>query len=95
MNIQEKFEIQIKNMIKEINPRPIRFEQLIRETSVLETCRTLLESNRVRDGFTNMVIKGRIDLTVEYVVATSYEFQQLFTEKQVANAKERVSKKRL
>lgn len=94
MNTKEKFEFAIEKMIKETDPRPMRFEQLIHETSILETCRKLLESDRITDGFTNMVLKDRIDLTVEYIVATNQEFQSLFTEKQVSNAKERVSENR-
>lgn len=85
-----EFEEVINKMIAETTPFPARFKQMIQESSILEACQALLESNKISDGFTSMILKNRMDLTVEYVVANNEEFQKLFTEKQINHAKERI-----
>ena len=85
-----EFEEAINKMIVETAPVPTRFKQMIQESSILGACQALLESDKISDGFTSMILKNRRDLTVEYVVANNEEFQNLFTEKQIKHAKERI-----
>lgn len=77
-------------MIAQTNPFPARFKQMIEEKSILGACQSLLESNKISDGFTSMILQNRVDLTVEYVVANNEEYQKLFTNRQIQHAKERI-----
>src|ERR687892_419059 len=54
---------------KEAGYNATRFLQMLSELGGLETARHLLHSDAVSDGFTALWQKGRLDITVEAVVA--------------------------
>lgn len=41
----------------ETKPFPVRFKQMIQESSILSACQSLLESDKISDGSTSMILK--------------------------------------
>ena len=66
-----------------------RFRQMLGEQGGLETARRLLSSDEISDGFTEMALLDRLDLTMETLVLQDY-FRELFTEQELSRARERL-----
>lgn len=69
---------------------PTRFVQMIQTRGAFEAVRTLLDAPGVSDGFGTLMMKGRLDLTVEHI-ATRPEWRHHFTAEQLARARERLA----
>lgn len=64
---------------------------MVRELGGLEAAHRLLAGERVHDGFAELFLAGRPDLTVEALVLKP-EFQPLFTEAELQVARERLGR---
>jgi hypothetical protein len=66
-----------------------RYLQMLRRRGGLETARYLLGQEATSDGYAHLRDAGRLDLTVE-AYSLRPEFQALFTESELANARRRL-----
>jgi hypothetical protein len=71
------------------NPTPMI--QMMAESGPLGACQRLLDKREVSEGFTRLWELKRLDLTVE-AIALRPEFAPLFTDEQLATARERLTK---
>lgn len=74
---------------KSIGYNATRFLMMLREYGGLETAHRLMQSDQVSDGFTELWMRGRQDLTVEALVLRQ-EYLELFTEDERRRASERL-----
>jgi hypothetical protein len=65
------------------------FLRMLGEHGGLETARRLVLSSQPSDGFTQLWLKGRLDLTVESLVLEP-QFEPLFDEEMRDHARERL-----
>jgi hypothetical protein len=78
-----------KTAKRELNYTASYFIQMVSEWGGLETARRLLTKNELSEGFTELYLRDRLDLTVEaHVIKT--EFRPLFTPQEIAIAKQRL-----
>lgn len=76
--------------LAETGYKATRFLQLVRDKGGLEAARQLLENpTMVSEGFTQLALKGRLDLTVEALVLEE-PWNTLFSNEQLATAKRRL-----
>ena len=70
-----------------------RFKQMLDERGGVATAKALLNEhpNRVSEGFTQLALKQRLDLTVESIVLDD-EWKRLFSTDELATAKRRLRK---
>lgn len=75
----------------EVGYNATRFKQMLSKKGGLETARHLLAGHptTVSEGFTQLALKGRLDLTVEALVLAS-EWKELFTSEEISNATRRL-----
>ena len=66
-------------------------QMLLRDRGVL-TAKKLVNAAEQSDGYTNLYLKGRLDLTVEALIVDNPRWQALFSENDVANARKRLDK---
>lgn len=69
--------------------KPIRFLQMVQEHGGVETAKRLLLQDRVQTGLITLWDCGRLDLSMEALVIDP-RFQPLFTEDEIAIARERL-----
>ncbi len=65
------------------------FQRMLEEHGGLETARRLLNDQRIQDGFTNLILMGYRNLTMEHVIVDEH-WDALFTEEQMNVARQRV-----
>lgn len=75
---------------KELNYTATYLLQMVSELGGLETARRLLAKAELSDGFTELYLNDRLDLTVEAQVVRP-EYQALFTPEEVATAESRLA----
>jgi len=68
---------------------PQRFNQLLQRYGPVGTARYLLDNPQIPSGFTDLVLCGCRELSVE-ALALRPEYRSLFTEAQLARAHERI-----
>lgn len=76
---------------KAIGYNASRFLIMLREHGGLETAHRLLRSPGISDGFTELWMLGRLDLTVE-ALAIRPEYEPLFSIQEIAVARERLAR---
>jgi hypothetical protein len=76
---------------REIGYNATRFLVMVKELGGLEAAHRLLAGERVHDGFAELLLAGRPDLTVEALVLKP-EFQPLFSEAELRVARERLGR---
>ena len=64
-----------------------RFKQMVEQNGGVGAAKKLLHSNSVSTGFSKLFEKGRLDLTVESLVANNEKWHPLFTEEEINKAK--------
>ena len=67
----------------------IRFLQMVTQQGGVGAAKALLNASNVSDGFTELYMRGRLDLTVEAVVLRE-PWRRLFTPDELAIAKTRL-----
>jgi hypothetical protein len=76
---------------REIGYNATRFLVMVRERGGLGAAHHLLAGDRIHDGFAELLLAGRPDLTVE-ALALRDEFQPLFSENELRIARERLGR---
>ena len=66
------------------------FYKMVCDNGGLATAKTLINSPKPSDGYTELHLRGRLDLTVEAVVTESVRWRSLFTEEELAKAEHRL-----
>jgi len=74
---------------KTIGYNPTRLQNMLKRHGTIGTLRTLLDSIVPSDGFGTLLMKGRLDLTVESI-ALRPQWQQHFTKLQRDRARDRL-----
>ena len=68
---------------------PSLFLKMISEKGGLQTAKELIRRENVSDGYTQLCLRGRLDLTVEAVVYNNPKWHSLFTVEDLAICKSR------
>ena len=68
---------------------PTRFLEMVREHGGIETAHRLLATDKIHDGFVELFLLGRLDLTVEHHVLLRV-FAPLFSDEECAEARRRL-----
>lgn len=93
--LAHQFEEELKDKMmrakKECKYNPTRFNQMLARYGGVATAKQLIENNirtgHTSDGYTTLLLCGRLDLTMEDSVCKP-EYQQLFSEREVLYCKE-------
>ncbi len=76
---------------REVGYNATRFLVMVRELGGLQTAHRLLGGDRIHDGFGELLLAGRPDLTVEALVLKP-EFQTLFSDEELRVARQRLGR---
>jgi hypothetical protein len=68
-----------------------RYLQMVSNSGGVQAAKTLLASDAPSDGYTELWKRGRLDLTVEALIADNPKWQPLFTHAEVKRAKARLA----
>lgn len=71
-------------------PSPL-FRIDLAELGGVDAAKKYLDDEPPASGFTDLYLLGRVDLTVEWVVAREAKWAELFTPKQMRKARSRIS----
>jgi hypothetical protein len=66
------------------------FLNMLFEHDGVETARRLIHSSKVSDGYTALWERGRLDLTVEALIADNGKWQPLFSAEEIAICRKRL-----
>ncbi|MBH9975998.1 MULTISPECIES: hypothetical protein [Bartonella] len=64
-----------------------RFKQMVEHNGGVLAAKKLIHSNSVSTGFSKLFEKGRLDLTVESLVANNEKWHPLFDEEEIKKAR--------
>ena len=89
-NLARQFEEELKEKMfrakKECKYNPTRFNQMLARYGGVETAKrpmdTAIQTGNTSDGFTTLLICGRLDLTMEHSVCKQ-EYVSLFSERHI------------
>jgi hypothetical protein len=68
------------------------FLRMVSDRGGLSTAKYLINSSRPSDGYTHLYERGRLDLTVEAMIAENARWHALFTPEEIAAANIRLKK---
>tara|TARA_B100001989_G_C24541699_1_gene467981 strand:+ start:1565 stop:1879 length:315 start_codon:yes stop_codon:yes gene_type:complete len=68
-----------------------RFLEMLHTHGGLETARILINDTRQSDGYTELYLRGKLDLTVEAVVIDNPKWHSLFTKDELEKARKRLA----
>lgn len=91
INAFHKAMLKIYDDSKAIGYTPSKFRQMVANEGGLKTAKKLINSNKLSDGFVELVNLNRLDLTVEALMLKK-EFESLFTVEELEIAKDRLKK---
>lgn len=66
------------------------FIQSVQEQGGLATAKSLLHASSTSEGFTQLYLRKRLDLTVEAVICETPRFSPLFTDDEIDTARRRL-----
>lgn len=67
------------------------FLGMLNDRGGLDTAKYLINTPKPSDGYTELSLKGRLDLTVEAMVIEEPRWHVLFTEEELAKARKRLN----
>lgn len=67
------------------------FLQMLQEHRGLQTARILLHKEKVSDGYTELYLRGHLDITVEAVIHDNPRWHPLFTREELAICAKRLN----
>ena len=67
-----------------------RYIQMVAEHGGLATAKMLIDADKPSDGYTALWERGRLDLTVEALVADDPKWKTLFTPEEIEKASQRL-----
>ncbi|MER9292984.1 hypothetical protein NKI71_22375 [Mesorhizobium sp. M0510] len=70
------------------------FLQMVTDNGGLPTAKTLINAPRVSDGYTELYMRKRLDLTVEAMVIENKRWHPLFTPEELERARARLKEYR-
>lgn len=82
--------LRIYDQAAELGYRPTRFRNMVHQRGGVEAAIYLIESETPSDGFTQLYMLGRLDLSAE-ALAIRGEFRSLFSDEQLAQAEHRLN----
>lgn len=88
----KEFERDINNTVDELKLlglKPTFFKQMLYKYGAYKTAKMLLQSEKPSVGFTDLLIKNRTDLSVEYFVSLP-KYEVLFTKDEISKSKARL-----
>lgn len=91
MNLDQQFEnaaLYLAAETAKVTNSPTRILSMIHQHGAVDATKRMLAKD-ISDGFVRVAALGRLDLTLEYLVATNELFQSLFTPNEVRIAKQR------
>lgn len=94
MTLEEKLQEDLEATIQELNDLKIgssRFQQMLAENGGVDTAKILLQKKELSEGLIDLFDIGRQDLSVEHI-ALKPEYQEIFTETELAEAKRRLGR---
>ncbi len=68
-----------------------KFLQMVVDNGGVQTAKTLINSNKVSDGYTALWERGRLDLTVEAMVLETEKYHLLFTVEEIEICRNRLT----
>jgi hypothetical protein len=68
------------------------FLQMLSDRGGLDTAKYLINSPKQSDGYTALLLRGRLDLTVEAMVVENAKWHGLFTSEELERARLRLKK---
>lgn len=71
--------------------RATRFIEMVNREGGLATAKRLINAPRPSEGYTHLYERGRLDLTVEALVAGQPKWHVLYTAEDLKNARKRLS----
>lgn len=74
---------------KKYKYNPTRFLQMLAQYGGWDTAKRLIKDGEISDGFTRLLIEGRLDLTMEAVVI-EHRFNDLFSDKEIQICKDKL-----
>jgi hypothetical protein len=80
----------IQNEIKSNTPK--YFSIMLAEKGTLATAREILSSKDATDGFTILLLMGRLDLTLEFLIVNNPKYHPLFSDTMLNNARQRIGR---
>jgi hypothetical protein len=90
-----RFEVAMEDIYhvanSEIGYNANRFLVMVKQLGGLQAAHHLLAGDHIHDGFAELLLAGRPDLTVEALVLRD-EFQSLFSEEELRVARERLGR---
>ncbi|MEO5493126.1 MAG: hypothetical protein ABIR08_03770 [Sphingomonas sp.] len=94
-NIEAQFDLAMMEIYvrakAEANYPASIFHRMLSEHGGLLTAKTLINANKVSDGYTALWERGRLDLTVEAVVTDDQKWWPLFDELELDTARKRLT----
>ena len=91
--LEERFHQQMLNVYRrakdECGYTANRFHQMVEEQGGLQTAKALLASKRIPDGFAQLYMLGRLDISMENLVLQE-PWANLFTDTELAVARRRL-----
>lgn len=92
-----RFDVAMENIYqdakREVGYSATRFLVMVRELGGLQAAHRLLAGDRIHEGFGELILAGRPDLTVEALVLRP-EYRPLFSEDELRVASERLGRSR-
>lgn len=64
--------------------------RMLSDRGGLQTAKYLINAAKPSDGYTNLYVRGRIDLTVEAMIIEETDWHPLFTEEELLKARKRL-----
>jgi hypothetical protein len=89
MDLQSLYE-KIRKEIRSNTPK--YFSIILVEKGALATANEILNSTDPTDGFTILLLMGRLDLTLEFLIVNNPKYHPLFSETMLNNAKLRIGR---
>lgn len=86
-DLEERFDAAMMSIyvraLKEADYRASYYHQMLEELRGVATAKKLINSPKVSDGYTALLLLKRLDLTVEALIYDNKEWQPLFTEEEL------------
>jgi hypothetical protein len=93
-NLEKQFDIAMMNIYHrakyEAKYTASIFFYMVNTKGGLITAKQLINSKEPSDGYTQLWLKGRLDLTVEALVVEDVKWHSLFTDEEIASAEARL-----
>lgn len=95
-DVERRFDLAMENIYRlakeEAKYTPHIYLQMLHEHGGLQTAKILINKPKESDGYTQLFLAGRLDLTVEAMVFDNPEWHELFTAEELDKVSTRLKK---